>query len=66
MNTAAREYWEATQDSDGTWAVWRASRVQSSGFDDLDEALSWISGRSGREVDVTIEWSDHRTEVRSL
>jgi hypothetical protein len=66
MNMPAREYWETTQDPDGTWAAWRASRVQSSGFVDLDEALAYISGRAERPVDVTIEWSDHRTEVRSL
>lgn len=66
MNKPAREYWEATQDPDHTWTVWRASRVQSSGLFDLDEALAYITGRAEHPVDVTIEYDDHRTEVRSL
>ena len=66
MNMPVREYWETIQDPDGTWAVWKESRVQSSGFDDLDEALAYVSGRARHAVDVTIEWADRRTEVRSL
>jgi len=66
MNKPAREYWEATQDPDQTWAVWRAARVQSSGFSDLDEAISYVQGRAEHPVDLTVEYSDHTTEVRSL
>ena len=66
MNMPKREYWETTQDPDGTWVVWKEARAQSSGFADLDAALAYISSRARHVRDVTIEYADHSTEVRSF